>query len=82
MNSGANKAITEHLTGSTVEDARDVVKGDIVKVNIRYVRPSYDSKGRKVESKERPVLVLYVERQQMVVAYITGKIPILLSQEM
>lgn len=53
----------------------DIVSGDIIAVDFPHVRPSYDATGKKVFSKERPALTLYTKPRQMVVAYITSKIP-------
>jgi mRNA interferase MazF len=56
----------------------DLLSGDIIDVNFPHVRPFYDSTiGRKVFSKQRPALVLYTKPKQMVIAYISSKIPAL-----
>lgn len=56
----------------------DLLSGDIINVDFPHVRPFYDSTiGRKVFSKQRPALVLYTKPRQMVIAYISSKIPAL-----
>jgi len=56
------------------KDSRDIAKGDIVFVDFRYVKALIDIEGRKETSKERPALVIYAERRQLVVVYITSRL--------
>jgi mRNA interferase MazF len=59
-----------------VESQDDIVSGDIIDVDFPHVRPFIDSmSGKRVYSKQRPALVLYTKPRQMVVAYISSKIP-------
>lgn len=62
------------MTMSVVRNSpNDLKPGDIVRVDFPHVRPKKDSTGNIIEtSKERPALVLYKERQQIVVAYISS----------
>lgn len=62
------------MTGPEVRNSpNDLKPGDIIRVDFRHVRPKKDTAGNIIEtSKERPALVLYKERQQMVVAYISS----------
>lgn len=59
-----------------VNSEEDIISGDIIDVDFPHVRPFFDRMtGRKVFSKQRPSLVLYTKPRQMVVAYISSKIP-------
>jgi len=58
-----------------VNSEDDIISGDIVDVDFPHVRPFINSMGRKVYSKQRPSLVLYTKPRQMVVAYISSRIP-------
>lgn len=62
------------MTGPVVRNsANDLKPGDIVRVDFPHVRPKKDAAGNIIEtSKERPALILYKERQQIVVAYISS----------
>ena len=70
------------MSNNTIETIRsppagagDIIKGDIIWVDFRFVRPLIDIEGRiKGTSKERPALVIYNERRQLVVAYITSRL--------
>lgn len=63
-----------------VNSEEDIISGDIIDVDFPHVRPFFDSMtGRKVFSKQRPSLVLYTKPRQMVVAYISSKIPVTLD---
>jgi hypothetical protein len=63
-----------------VNSEEDIVSGDIIDVDFPHVRPFFDrTTGRKVFSKQRPSLVLYTKPRQMVVAYISSKIPSILD---
>jgi hypothetical protein len=61
------------MSGTTGTSAGAVVPGDIVQVDFPYVRPYRDENGKIIRSKPRPALVLYIERNQMVAAYISSK---------
>ncbi len=64
---------TPKATRSPPKDRCDVAKGDIIWIDFRFVQPLINIEGRtKAVSKERPALVIYIERRQMVVAYITS----------
>jgi mRNA interferase MazF len=59
-----------------VNSEEDIISGDIIDVDFPHVRPEFDKTlGKKVFSKQRPALVLYTKPRQMVVAYISSKIP-------
>ncbi len=59
-----------------VNSEEDIISGDIIDVDFPHVRPFFDRMtGKKVFSKQRPSLVLYTKPRQMVVAYISSKIP-------
>jgi mRNA interferase MazF len=59
-----------------INSEEDIISGDIIDVDFPHVRPFFDRMtGRKVFSKQRPSLVLYTKPRQMVVAYISSKIP-------
>jgi len=59
-----------------VNSEEDIISGDIIDVQFPHVRPFFDKTlGKKVFSKQRPALVLYTKPRQMVVAYISSKIP-------
>lgn len=62
------------MTGPVVrKSTSDLRPGDIVRVDFSHVRPKKDAAGNIIEtSKERPALILYKERQQIVVAYISS----------
>ncbi len=62
------------MTGSEVRKSpNDLKPGDIVLVDFPHVRPKKDESGNIIEtSKERPALILYKERQQIVLAYISS----------
>lgn len=58
----------------------DIIPGDIVRVFFRHIRPKRDQAGKIIETgKERPSLVLYIERHQLVVAYISTATQVLLG---
>ena len=64
----------------TRSDPGDLIPGDVVRVFFRHVRPKLDSRGNVIENgKERPGLVIYRERNQIVVAYISSVPRILLD---
>jgi mRNA interferase MazF len=59
-----------------VNSEDDIISGDIIDVKFPHVRPFFDKTlGKMVFSKQRPALVLYTKPRQMVVAYISSKIP-------
>jgi mRNA interferase MazF len=61
-----------------VGSQEDLRSRDVIDVDFPHVRPFYDKMiGRKVFSKQRPALVIYTKPKQMVVAYISSKIPLI-----
>jgi len=58
----------------------DLEPGDIVRVDFPHLRPKKDATGNIIEtSKERPALIIYKEKKQIVVAYISSVLPDLLN---
>jgi mRNA interferase MazF len=58
----------------------DLEPGDIVRVDFPHIRPKKDATGNIIEtSKERPALIIYKEKKQIVVAYISSVLPDLLN---
>jgi mRNA interferase MazF len=54
----------------------DLEPGDIVRVDFPHLRPKKDATGNIIEtSKERPALIIYKEKKQIVVAYISSVLP-------
>lgn len=54
----------------------DLEPGDIVRVDFPHIRPKRDDKGNIIAtSKERPALIIYKEKKQIVVAYISSALP-------
>jgi mRNA interferase MazF len=59
--------------------AHSIAPGNIIQVDFPHVRPAQQTDGAIETSKKRPALVLYIEKNQMVVAYISSKVPNLLN---
>jgi hypothetical protein len=81
MSGRANEIMTAGSPAQATRSNRgDIIPGDIVRVFFRYIRPKRDPAGKIIETgKERPVLVLYIERYQLVVAYISTAAQVLLG---
>ena len=67
-------ANAENVSANAVQSSvGSIVPGNIIQVDFPHVRPRQLANGVVETSKLRPALVLYVEKYQLVVAYISSK---------
>ena len=71
-----SKSVSDYPKEVVRNSEEDLVPGDIVRVDFPHVRPKKDAAGNIIEtSKERPALIIYREKKQIVVAYISSVLP-------
>jgi mRNA interferase MazF len=71
-----SKSVSDYPKEVVRNSEEDLVPGDIVQVDFPHVRPKKDAAGNIIEkSKERPALIIYREKKQIVVAYISSVLP-------